>query len=271
MLLLLCFHLLIWGKFIERTSATPVVPVFSRDDFPILPVPSRDEWHSPPAGWESTAPGTVLRVRPHAYHRTPRWSATYTDVLQVQFRTTDSHDQPLHAVTTVFLPTALASCLTTSVNTSASTNTTASSPAASCTDVPLLSYHFPLDTSDPDATPSYGLQFSDPYGEVPLALARGWVVSVPDYEGPRAAYGASVLAAHVILDSLQALVQPAALPAVGLRPGRIALWGYSGGAAATDFAAASTSPTLCPPFFFGQVSSVEQSTSETSFLSFHSY
>jgi hypothetical protein len=199
-----------------------------------LPKPSRDPWMTtPPAkGWESTAPGTVLKVRPHAYNMSKSAISFdgYRDVFQLLFRSSDSHDQPMVGVTTVFVPEKDAQ------NTSSSR-------------VPLLSYHPPYDTACIDASPGYGLQFGEPYGEIALALKRGWYVSVPDYEGPQASYGANVLAGHVILDAAQAAVTTLrqGVPATAVLPTykntttavhnvTLAFWGYSSGATATNFA-----------------------------------
>ncbi|KAL1898228.1 hypothetical protein Sste5346_003634 [Sporothrix stenoceras] len=200
-----------------------------------LPKPSRDPWMTTPpsAGWESTVPGTVLKVRPHAYNMSKSAISFdgYRDVFQLLFRSSDSHDQPMVGMTTVFVPTT-------------------SAQNASSSRVPLLSYHPPYDTACIDASPGYGLQFGEPYGEIALALKRGWHVSVPDYEGPQASYGANVLAGHVILDAAQAAVttlrqgvpDTATLPTyrntttTAAHNVTLAFWGYSSGATATDFA-----------------------------------
>lgn len=198
-----------------------------------LPKPSRDPWLTTPpvAGWESTAPGTVLKVRPHAYNMSKSAIGFdgYRDVFQLLFWSSDSHDKPMLGVTTVFVPETRA-------------QNTSSSPVA------LLSYHPPYDTACIDASPGYGLQFGEPYGEIALALKRGWYVSVPDYEGPQASYGANVLAGHVILDAAQAAVatlrqgvpDTTALPTYRNTTATynvtLAFWGYSSGATATDFA-----------------------------------
>lgn len=187
----------------------------------------------PPAGWESTVPGTVLKVRPHAYNMSK--SAVgfegYRDVFQLLFRSSDSHDRPMVGVTTVFVPEGGGGV-----------------GNGSASHVPLLSYHPPYDTACIDASPGYGLQFGEPYGETALALKRGWFVSVPDYEGPQASYGANVLAGHVILDAAQAVVStlrrgvpdsttvPTFRNTTAVHNVTLAFWGYSSGATATDFA-----------------------------------
>lgn len=60
-------------------------------------------------------------------------------------------------------------------------------------------------------------------------------MSVPDHEGPNAAFGAGILAGQVTLDSIRAALQSQTIP--GFRSdAKIALWGYSGGASAAEWA-----------------------------------
>lgn len=72
-------------------------------------------------------------------------------------------------------------------------------------------------------------------------LGRGWFVLTPDFEGPHAAFGATVLAGHATLDALRAVLSLAgtddvALPSDASRL-KYALWGYSGGSLASEKAA----------------------------------
>jgi len=186
------------------------------------PRPSQDPWYKPGPGWENKKPGEVLSIRNHAY-RVPA-TFNYTDVIQVLFRTTDSHLQPSYAATTVFIPFSHARCLK-------GTNTT----ATECSHA-LIAYQHPYDTSCFDASPSWALQNKDPWGELTKGLSRGWFMSVPDYEGPRASFGANLVAGRVILDSLRALM--ASMGQFGFRTdaARLAVWGYSSGGTASGWA-----------------------------------
>ncbi len=188
------------------------------------PTPSKDAWYKGPDGWEQAKPGDVLRIRPHAYDMEHPGFSNYIDVAQVLFRSTDGHQRPLYAATTVFIPKSHAGCM----------NTTA---PVNCSHA-LLSYHIPYDTACLDASLSWSLQKSEPYGEIAIALSKGYFVSVPDYEGPRASYGANVLAGQVILDSIRALKAMLG-PQYGFQTNssRVAFWGYSSGGTATEFAA----------------------------------
>ena len=67
-----------------------------------------------------------------------------------------------------------------------------------------------------------------------LALGRGWYVNVPDYEGPTASFIAGVQEGHAILDSVRAVLSSG----FGLTADvSYALWGYSGGSIASEWAA----------------------------------
>src|SRR5688572_28454008 len=66
-------------------------------------------------------------------------------------------------------------------------------------------------------------------------LRRGWAVAVTDYTGPRRAFAASVLAGRLVLDGIRAAVTFEPVGFDTTTP--IGLWGYSGGAQATLFAA----------------------------------
>jgi hypothetical protein len=186
-----------------------------------IPAPSQDPWFKPPSNWTLTSPGTVLKVRASPYKEINIGHCI--DTFQVLFRTTDTHQNASWAVTTVFIPSSQAACNLTS------------NPDACAHGI--VSYQIPYDTADPDASPSYLLQYGEPYGEMNDLLNRGWFVSVPDYEGPLASYCEGIQSGHATLDSLQAVLQVAG--DFGLRSSlaRVALWGYSGGALATEFAA----------------------------------
>jgi hypothetical protein len=176
----------------------------------ILP-PSEDPWYTAPANYELAAPGTILRIRAAGGNLTSvqtNSSAAYN----ILYRTTDSRYQPTWAVTTLFLP-----------------NTTEYS-----SNDKLLSYQIPYDSADVNASPSYAL-YSSGLPDISAALGRGWYVSVPDYEGPLASFTAGVMSGHATLDSIRAVLSSGfGLAANGTR---YAMWGYSGGALASEWAA----------------------------------
>ncbi|KAK5652947.1 hypothetical protein OQA88_9426 [Cercophora sp. LCS_1] len=183
--------------------------------------PSQDPWYKAPKNFEKSSPGEILRIRaaPDNFSSTiPHCSAAY----HILYRTTDTRFRPSWAVTTLLLP---------------SPYTPSSAPAT-----PLLSYQIPYNSVDIDSSPSYdNAAMTPPTGPVASALSRGWLVVIPDFEGPTASYGAGVQAGHATLDSLRAVLTLSREPkphkrTIGLIT-RYALWGYSGGSIATGFAA----------------------------------
>ncbi|KAI1275440.1 secretory lipase-domain-containing protein [Xylaria sp. FL0933] len=199
--------------FSEATKAVPLPP-------------SRDPWYSTPEGFETALPGTVLRLRIAPGNLTTEVVKNATAAYNIVYRTTDSHDQPAWAVTTLFIPTTFY--------------------ASSSGKKALVSYQFAYDSADVDSSPSYGFYYAlsqpVPSLNIPAStdlltqlLTKGWIVNSPDYEGPSAAFGASIQSGYATLDALHAVVNLANM--TGLGPLSVAMWGYSGGSIATEAAA----------------------------------
>jgi hypothetical protein len=156
--------------------------------------------------------------------------ANYSAAYNILYRTTDSLDQPSWAVTTVLAPKR--------------PYVTTNNHKFQCTSrgTALLSYQIAYDSASVDASPSY-LVYNpaekSTLVDIAAALDRGWFVNVPDYEGPLAAFGAGVQSGHATLDSVRAVLELAGeKPHIGLsQEARYALWGYSGGAIASEWAA----------------------------------
>ncbi|OGM48448.1 lipase 1 precursor [Aspergillus bombycis] len=156
----------------------------------VLP-PSVDPFYSAPHGYESTAPGAILRLRPAPGNLTAlvgNASAAYNIV----YRTTDSQYRPSWAVTTVFVP---------------------SNPRPGNTS--LLSYQIAYDSHSINASPSYAMYTSPPV-DISLALSQ----LVRQCPGLRGIINSNTTAFNIKASS-----------------SRTALWGYSGGALASEWAA----------------------------------
>ncbi len=189
-----------------------------------------DAFYLPPAGYESTEPGTILRTRPIAPvslqlfpMRVRAW--------QLLYRTTDSAGDPYAAVTTVLMgdhgrpPTA------------------------------ILSYDSMIDAIAPNCMPSQVLQAGAPWfdfagaggpfalsttaNEVPMiaaGLMQGWAVSVPDLGGVDNNFLTPREPGYVAIDGVRATQNFAELGPVGAQVPAM-FWGYSGGGIATAWAA----------------------------------
>nr|AAK53582.1 TRI8 [Fusarium graminearum] len=182
--------------------------------------PSKDPWYTAPPGFENTEPGTVLRVRPapgNLTSVTSNCSASYN----ILYRTTDSHFKPAWAVTTLLIPELGPESLAHQKYQQSA----------------LMSIQVAYDSPDVDASPSNTMytasNFSSIYYEA--ALGQGLFVSVPDYEGPLAAFSASVISGYATLDSIRAVLSLGLGLNMTNTPS-VALWGYSGGAFATEWA-----------------------------------
>ncbi|GAB1216545.1 hypothetical protein ATERTT37_005761 [Aspergillus terreus] len=92
----------------------------------------------------------------------------------------------------------------------------------------------------------------DPVGAViAAALNKGWWVLTTDYEGLEAQFTAGLQSGHATLDSVRVVLKEA--PRVGLsKDPRYALWGYSGGALASAWAA-ELQPTYAPELGFAGI------------------
>ncbi|WP_409497309.1 lipase family protein [Amycolatopsis sp. cmx-11-12] len=187
-----------------------------------LPLPQDDPFYQPPSGFESAAPGTILRQR--EVNASTYLIPVPAKVYQVLVRTTDAKDRPVATVSTVFVP-----------------------PLPPNGQRPLLSFQIATDSLGSQCNPSYGLRagLEKEVTGVWTALSNGWVSVITDYQGPRMAWSAGKMAGHAVLDGIRAAHN---LPEAGLEgSGPVGAWGYSGGGQATAWAAqlqASYAPEL---------------------------
>jgi hypothetical protein len=213
---------------IGAASAGPSGP--GRSD-PALVEPHDDPFYRPPAGYESSAPGTVLASRPVTVNglglRVP------ADATQFLVRSTDAKGAPTTTVGTLIVPR---------------------SPYVNGAR-PLVSYQPATDSLGDQCNPSYKLR-AGTEGELPLmmqALEQSWAVVVTDYEGPQNAFTAGRMAGHAVLDGIRGAE---ALPGTGLtgRQTPVGMWGYSGGGLATSWAA-ELQPAYAPELALAAVAS----------------
>ncbi|MFE3029001.1 lipase family protein [Nocardia tengchongensis] len=186
-------------------------------------VPDQDPFYAPPPDIDALGSGQVVAGR--------EISTTLPVPVrgwQVSYRTNDSHGNAELGITTLLVPTA---------------------PWTGPGSRPAVSEQIPEDSTGTRCAPSYGigtgtLQSGD---QISAMLAEGWAVAVPDFEGPKSAFLTGPQSGHAILDGVRAAggFTPAGLG----RDTRWALDGYSGGAAATGWAA-ELQPTYAPELAF---------------------
>ncbi|GAM85454.1 hypothetical protein ANO11243_034610 [Dothideomycetidae sp. 11243] len=194
-----------------------------------VPPPANDPFYVPPAGFQSSAPGTVLRSRPIV-------ASFFSDVpdpvfaWQLLYRTTAVNGSAIAGVTTVFRP------LFAHLDRFVSYATAYDSSATQCD--PSYAYRLGSDSSTNKDT---DLEFLIIEGY----LLQGYVVSSPDYEGPDAAFGPGHLSGMGVLDSMRAVTNFGSTIGFSTSKPAIVGQGYSGGALATGWAA-SLQPTYAP-------------------------
>jgi hypothetical protein len=152
-----------------------------------------------------------------------------TSAWQLLYRTNDQQNLPEVTVTTVLKPTVQAS------------------------QRPLVAYQTAEDSAGPQCAPSFAFLPGAPPTNgvqqveallIDAQLAKGYVVSVADYEGPHGAFGGTKQAGHAVLDGIRAAESfaPLGLRGVGTPVGVV---GYSGGAVAST-GAAEAQPSYAP-------------------------
>ena len=207
--------------FLQFVSAVYIPPRPQRSTRAAVLAPSDDPFYISPPGYESHQPGSILRTRSvDSIAFGGSQAVNVKTVFQLLFRSTDSLGNAATAVTTVIIPN--------------NANMTR-----------LLSYQTAEDSAWINCAPSYTLQLGSPanFGGgdtssfelllIIAALDEGWIVNVPDYEGFKAAYTSGLQAGRATLDSVRAALASGSL--TGISPdAEYQMWGYSGGALASE-------------------------------------
>lgn len=163
-------------------------------------------------------PGRVLKSREITYQ--PAGLRLANAAWQLLYVTRDVNGEPATAVTTAVMP------------------------LVPRVEPVLMSFQHAYDSLGPECTPSKTATGStanqtnqaESLEYLAGLKSQGWTILIPDYEGVHHAWGAGVLSGQAVLDSIRAAIS---FPPLGLNPGvRVGLWGYSGGAFASAWAAA---------------------------------
>ncbi|KAH9822805.1 Secretory lipase [Teratosphaeria destructans] len=192
-------------------------------------LPANDPFYSPPAGFASKEPGTILKSRTVSV----AFLSLVPDLVeayQLLYRTTAVNGSAIAAVTTVFKPIIGAK-----------------------TDR-FVSFHTAYDSSSSICDPSYDYQLGSTPTDLITSLEQlllqgfltsGYIVSSSDYEGPDAAFAAGRLEGMASLDSMRAVNHFASTLGLSTDSPMVVGYGYSGGAIATGWAA-SLQSTYAP-------------------------
>lgn len=208
--------------------AVLAAPTKERRDVPIYP--SNDPFYQAPAGFESQPVGTILKSRKRD---NPFGVIVIPEILEATYqflvRSEDTFGNPNAIATTLFIPNN-------------------ADPSK------LLSYQSAEDSAYINCSPSYAMQLnSDPSSYISpqveqilaqVALNEGWYVVVPDYEGPKSAFGCGLQAGKAVLNSIRAVLLSGSTTGIN-QDAKVSYWGYSGGSIATGWASLLL-PTYAP-------------------------
>ncbi|QEO24260.1 hypothetical_protein [Candidozyma auris] len=184
--------------------------------------PTKDDFYTTPENITSYENGDIIASRPApAMIRSVYFPVNVKNAWQLKLRSEDSHGNPQAIVTTILEP-------------------------YDADPKKLLSYQPAQDSSSNDCSPSYSILFNAPMNTVILqaemllmqsALAKGWFLNVPDYEGFQGAFTAGRQSGQATLDSIRAALQSEDISGVSPEA-KVTMWGYSGGTIASGWAAA---------------------------------
>jgi hypothetical protein len=185
--------------------------------------PSDDPFYLPPAGFESAKPGQILNSRPvpSALSLFQLIPLQLKGAYQLLYRTTDARGNPTVTVTTVLVP-------------------------KNADPKKVVSYQVAEDSGgEINCAPSYTLQTGSEAtyagtggieaALIAAALNQGWIVSSPDWEGPKSTFVDGLGAGQATLDSIRAALSSENITSVSPQA-KVQMWGYSGGALASEWA-----------------------------------
>ncbi|KAJ6779769.1 hypothetical protein PWT90_10810 [Aphanocladium album] len=191
-----------------------------------LTLPSRDPFYWPEGDLSGYKPGEILQQRspPASVAAFGIAPVKLNKTQQLLYRTSDNHGNATATVATVLVP-------------------------HNADLGKVLSYQIAVDAASIDCAPSYVLQQGSERGPlagsivsqaefllIEAALEEGWVVVVPDFQGPKSSYLANKLAGYATLDGIRATLASGATTGVK-SDARVTMWGYSGGSLASQWAA----------------------------------
>lgn len=214
---LLLLALLVWAVCVDAQE----MQRFKRSESKEPLSPRDDPFYVPRLGWKDEKPGTILGWRRITPGFTQKSRMRVKEAYQILYRTsgTDENDAS-YAVTSILVP----------VN-----------PRRNKL-VMVMPYQ---DSNFVDCSPSYKIQLGAPKEINPIQsveelmwtsmLNDGWILTIPDHEGPMAAFTSSFVEGHASLDALRATLNLEQLGFEGNTP--IVGVGYSGGAIAGGWAA----------------------------------
>lgn len=209
---------------VTNGAAQPTAPNAFAESVPFTPTPDKDPFYHQPLQIPDKPPGSILQVREITFR--PSSIPMPNKAWQIQFMTQDVNGKPIAATAAVVKPL---------------------NPPQNGKS-PLVAYAFAYNSLGSECVPSkFVANGSTTYQEWPLLLpglqTLGWTMLFTDHEGPFQSYAAGRLGGQVTLDAIRAALQ---FEPLGLdKETPLGMWGYSGGAIATGWAA-TVQPQYAP-------------------------
>lgn len=200
-------------------TAVEAASVKSEPAFKVPPPPNLDRFYSPPKDYTRRKNGELLKYR---MVPTDLKFLKYDKAYQLMYKSEDSHGKPTYGVTTVIIPKKIANARH------------------------FVTYNYYEDASAIKCAPSYNLQTPD-WDNDPMFmrfLNDGYVINMPDYEGPKSQFGAGIQAGKSTLDSVRAVLASQHITGVP-RDAKTVMLGCSGGSIPTGWAA-ELQPSYAP-------------------------
>ncbi|KAI3617031.1 hypothetical protein CBS9595_002940 [Malassezia furfur] len=187
---------------------------------------NNDPFYQPPAHWKSKQPGDILRWRKIE----PKFIGgdfNVAEAYQLLYRTSqNTPNEPQHTVTTILVPHNAKKDILVVGSVAQDANGQQCTPSAGYTYNSESNFVFWLDET-------FFLQY----------LQEGYIMTIPDKEGPKNAFAAGRMEGYMTLDSIRATLNFSKLKLSSNT--RIAGYGYSGGAITLGWAS-SLKPSYAP-------------------------
>ncbi|APB00301.1 lipase family protein [Nocardia seriolae] len=215
----LCSALVVIAAVVAGQAVAAVGNSAPPDAAAVPPVPAADSFYAQPPSAAGLAMGEVVDSRPVVVRDVP--ARTALESWQVKYASQDSQGRPWTTVATILKPV-----------------------GGARTDR-LVAFDPWIDALDSRCNPSYQLRAGAGYLastgmiteiiDLAFLLDRGYTVVVPDYLGPENQFTAAYVEGRNTLDGIRAALNfaPAGLSAAT----PVGMFGYSGGARGTEFAA----------------------------------
>lgn len=192
-----------------------------------IPAPPADAFYARPSNLASLKPGDIVRTRSAAI-RSVHLLALNVDAWQIAYRTTGMRSEPDMTVTTVMVPRGKRP--TKLMSYQAATDST----LRICQPSYALTKGAPIDLSVPEGPlPAGAASVEVLFGA--LGVNEGWAVAMPDHGGGENRFLTPRQPGWAVLDGVRAVQNFQRLGMSESTP--VSLWGYSGGAIASSWAA----------------------------------